>query len=135
MRCAFLAPLLLLAALGCGGSDLEPSTPIDATVTLAYTETLTVANAGGLALRFDAVTEDSRCPLNALCVSAGRAVVKVTVIGTAGAQAVEIASDPAAARAATAQGVRVEWQQLMPYPYAGQPTSAQDYRLTVRVVR
>jgi hypothetical protein len=135
MRRALVVVVPLLLLLACAGSDVGPTTPIDTMLTVGHGQTMSVADSGGLAVRFDAVSEDSRCPMNAMCVSAGRAVARVSVIAAAGAQAVDIASDPVAARAATAHGVRVEWQQLLPYPFAGQPTAPADYRLTVRVVR
>jgi hypothetical protein len=91
--------------------------------------------AASVTLRFDAVSEDSRCPINAMCVTAGRAVVRLSVVAGGASAAVEIASDPATARAATAGSVRLEWQRLEPYPTAPPTTAPQDYRLTVRVAR
>ncbi len=129
--------LVALAVSGCGGSEspLAPQPPIDVTATIAYGQTGAIGDATGLSVRFDAVTEDSRCPINATCISAGRAVVRVTVSGSAAPETADLASDPVNARSASAQGVRIEWQQLEPYPWAGRPTPPHDYRLTVRVVR
>jgi len=132
-----LVAALLFVLAGCGGSDVPvaPSSPIDVTLTLAPGQTLFADSANSVGIRFDTVTEDSRCPLNAMCVWQGRAVAKVTVVAATTSTTVDIHSDPAAARAVSVGHVRVEWQQLAPYPYTIRPTQPGDYRLTVRVKR
>ena len=132
-----LATSLLLVLAACGGTrePVGPAQPIDTTLTLAPGQATTVAGSGGLGIRFDAVTEDSRCPMDAMCVWAGRAGVRLTVTGTEAPAAVEIRSDPADARTASAGDVRIEWRELQPYPSASRPTQPADYRLTVRVTR
>ena len=130
-----LLPLtcFLLALASCGGHTAGPSQPLDARVTVSHGETR--GTEGGVALRFDAVTEDSRCPLNAMCVAAGRAVAQVTIMDNSREARVEIRSDPPASRTAIVGDLRVEWQQLEPYPVAGRTMPPSEYKLTMRITR
>jgi hypothetical protein len=68
MICTLLAPLALSAA--CAGY-VPPSPP-----PARLHQWTRVA---GIRLRPDKVVEDSRCPMNARCVWAGRATVRVTI--------------------------------------------------------
>jgi hypothetical protein len=128
---------VVLAASACGGSaePVSPSQPLDVSLTITNGQTATLDASSGLAVRFDAVTEDSRCPIDAMCISAGQAVVKVTITSANVPTTVQIQSDPVNARAARAGIVRVEWKQLEPYPSFRNPVQPSDYRLTLRVVR
>jgi len=118
---------------GCGGSPVSPS-PVDVQLSLAYGQTVAVGTSG-ISVRFDSVVEDSRCPADAMCVWEGRAVVKVVVSAARTEVDVSLQSSPGSARAVEVGGVRVEWIQLEPYPYAGQPTEPGAYRLTLRLTR
>lgn len=106
------------------------------------TITLTVGEAGAPAglpieLRFVEVQEDSRCPENARCVWAGRAVVRVEARAAGGAPALislglpGLTDDAPASHTVAGQVISVE--ELTPYPTAGQDTPAGAYRLTLRL--
>lgn len=69
MICALLAPLALAAC-----AEVPP--PVPATVTTRIGAWSRVAT---LRIRADKVVEDSRCPMNARCVWAGRATVRITL--------------------------------------------------------
>ena len=126
--------LILLAGLmaSCGSTSVQPSTPIDATLTIPIGQTVTIDGAS-LGVRFESVTEDSRCPINAMCITAGQAVVKVSVVSAHTNGSAELRNTPASAKTAAVGDVRLEFTQLEPYPELGQPKA--DYRLTVRVTR
>ena len=126
-----VAVILPIVFAACAGSPTSPS--IDVMVTMPLGQTVAVTGTS-VSLRFDAVKEDSRCPANAMCVWAGQAVVSVTIRLASREVTVELGSDPAARRTATAQGIRLEWVQLEPYPYAP-VTAPPDYRVTLRVAR
>jgi hypothetical protein len=66
----FVATVLSLLA-GCAAKS-----PIEGPVRLGQ-----VASVNGPRVRADQVIEDSRCPLDAQCVWAGRLIVRVTVLG------------------------------------------------------
>lgn len=70
MICSLLAPLALAACLE------PPATPTPSTVAVGLHRWSRLA---GKRLRAEKVVEDSRCPMNARCVWAGRATVRVTL--------------------------------------------------------
>jgi len=124
----------VLLATSCSGSPARPAGPIDTDITIALGQSAVIAPAG-VTIRFDAVTEDSRCPADANCVWAGRAGAKLAVVIDASEQPFELHSDPEATRAQSVGDLRFEWIQLDPYPMVSRPTQPGDYRLTIRVVR
>ena len=133
MRVTCCAVALVAVLAGCGSPPTAPS-PLDARLSVAYGQTVSIGDPG-TTVRFDAVVEDSRCPADAMCVWEGRAVVRLTVVDAGRETPVEIGSLPASARLATAGSIRVEWVQLEPYPFAGRPSDQAEYRLTIRLTR
>lgn len=132
MACGVAVVPLLLAS--CGGTGVSPSAPIDVRATLAIGQSVQ-ADHSGLAVRFDAVPEDSRCPADAMCVTAGQATLRLTVTSAARQTEVHVQTDPPAARTARAEGLIIECVALDPYPWYSRPTQPGDYRATVRVRR
>jgi hypothetical protein len=126
--------LIALLTASCASSPAGPTAHIDTTFSITLGESVLVAP-GSATIRFDAVTEDSRCPTGAYCVWAGRAGARLGVIMNANERSIQLLSDPKASRAATVDDLRVEWGQLDPYPSLTSPTEPGDYRLTVRVIR
>ena len=73
---AILAVVLIAACLGaaCGGNPTEPTAvPLDQPFDLRAGQSAVVP--GGLKVTFDRVVSDSRCPIDAICVWAGEAVI------------------------------------------------------------
>ena len=89
-----------------------------------------------LRLRFDSVPQDSRCPRDVQCVTAGNARVRLEVtVGSAPPSIVELntAQEP---REAQLEGLRVVLEDLTPYPSAaGRRTPAGEFRATLSVRR
>jgi hypothetical protein len=76
MRGLFIIISLLCA--GCAGNPTQPGhVRLGEPFELRAGRSATLDE--GLAIVFDRVASDSRCPLDALCVSAGDAVVAVTI--------------------------------------------------------
>ena len=82
--------LALLACLAVGAlvpacteSPSEPAKPVDLSLTLAAGQTSAVAGTA-LTLRFVGVTNDSRCPADALCILGGSATVVLEVSSNGG---------------------------------------------------
>src|ERR671912_630345 len=72
----FLLSFCLFAATACDQSLTSPSTPLNTEFVLAPGETMAIESAS-LAVTFDSVTGDSRCPADALCIQGGSADVHV----------------------------------------------------------
>ena len=127
MQYTILATMLLAAAC------VAPSTevPLDQDFEIALGKTVALAGTAQQ-VTFTAVTEDSRCPIDAVCVWAGNARVslRVTAAGTDSTIALNTGSEP---RSATVNRFRVELRGLVPAPRAGTPTPPEAYRATLRV--
>lgn len=78
-------------------------------------------------IRFDTVRSDSRCPMNALCVRAGEAVIALTV-SRAGevAEGRELDTTPAKS-SAEYRNFTITLSQLQPYPRTDRQIQPGDY--------
>jgi hypothetical protein len=130
MRRVFIISALLCA--GCAGNPTQPGRfgePFE--LRAGASATLD----GGLAIIFDRVVSDSRCPINAICVTAGDAVVAVTISqGAAGSGRRELHTD-ARGSEASYLAYTIKLLQLQPFPEAGRPTRPEDYSATFAVTR
>lgn len=90
------------------------------------------ALAAGPAVTFAAVVEDSRCPIDAICIQAGRAVVRLSLAaGDRTRDLLLMTRDGAAAD--TVESLEIRLLTLLPAPRAAAPTPADSYRVTLRV--
>jgi hypothetical protein len=85
----------------------------------------------GVRIRPIAVVEDSRCPINARCIWAGRLVVRTRIDGGAGAEV----ADLTLGKPLDLGGVSVTLVGGEPGKMAGTETRPSDYRLTFAVQR
>ncbi|NUM79708.1 hypothetical protein HUU42_02800 [bacterium] len=90
-------------------------------------------------LSFDRVSEDSRCPVDVVCVWAGNAKIHLTLTGPGGdtqtpnAMPIEInTSNPVAHEIL---GWRFEWLELLPSPYSDQMLDSNAYRIKMNITR
>ena len=124
-----VAPTLLVSCT----SPASPDGPVDASIVLAPGETKTVAGAA-VALRFDGVLNDSRCPGDAICITGGDAIVKISVLENGGSEAAyELHTGNL--QPARHNGLTIALAELSPYPFASRPFPPSDYRATLRVTR
>ena len=80
-----------------------------------------------LRIRFDIVRSDSRCPMDALCVRAGEAVIALTV-GRVGEVPAGRELDTTTARSSTTfQNFTITLSSLQPYPQSASPMQPGDY--------
>ena len=87
-----------------------------------------------LAVKFDGVSADSRCPVDVTCIWEGDAVVEVTASDPPSAgQALELHTAGQFPREATHGRYLIRLVALTPQPREGQPVAAQDYRATLHV--
>ncbi len=71
--------LVLAGTLACGGSPSQPSPlPIGEPFELRVGRTAELAD--DVSVRFMEVSSDSRCPMDAVCVVAGEAIVRIIVV-------------------------------------------------------
>ena len=132
MRAFWTVLPALLSLTGCADWVTGPTVGIGGEFQLRPSEAATVEGTD-LRVRFEAVTSDSRCPADALCVTQGDATAVFTV--RAGGSAASLALHTAAAegRRGAAGAFTLTLVRLDPYPYAGRPISAPDYRASLRV--
>lgn len=122
-----LAPIALLAALGAcriipEGAEVESASQPQAGAA-ALGQTVTV---GALRVTPQEVVEDSRCPVNARCVWAGRLVVRARIAGAGWTETTDLTlGEPRAVR-----GTNVALTSGNPAPETGREVAAADYRFT-----
>lgn len=92
----------------------------------------------GIKVRFTGVENDSRCPMDAICVWAGDAVANFSVELDCECRAaaiqlpLHINLEP---RSGTAYGHRIELKGLQPYPSSASEIKPDAYSAWVRIVR
>jgi len=139
-----LAALVLNACGGNGKKEDQRAYPNEVPATAEYVigfgETLHVE--GGLALEFTSLTEDSRCPMNAMCIWAGNARILMTAtLKDDSIQVIELNTNPDfPTRAQLDMSYVVELRKLEPYPVidpqtGSGPIPASSYEATVFVDR
>jgi hypothetical protein len=137
------AGVFALAALvaGCGGGDDDDfKLPSGTEFGLGVEVQLRIGQTGvisaeSFSMQFQSVPEDSRCPINALCVQAGQATVQL-VAQRSGFAAQSVAlTIPGALASVSYAGYTVRLTKLEPYPVAGQPTNPASYVATFVVTR
>jgi hypothetical protein len=142
-RWSWLAALILTGAAGaCQSAAGPPEVSSNQLVQAELTRTFPLAP-GQLArigpegpyLGFRRVVSDSRCPLDAVCVWMGDAVVQVEFgLTLSNWTSGELHTDPARPPLEVGD-YRVRLTELQPYPAASQPTRADRYRATLVVER
>jgi hypothetical protein len=143
----FLLWFLLFAGWSTPVVPVESSLPPGDSLTLAPGVAATL-DGGKLAITFERVVEDSRCPADVLCAWSGQVVVALRVEAEGDeVQMVELggftdndgnllperagAAPPAGA---DVDGYTVQLLAVTPYPaHAGQPSVAEEYQVQVRV--
>ena len=123
--------LVFLLAAGCSSPTQPDRVPKGEPFDLRIGESALTTD--DVRIRFDAVRSDSRCPMNALCVRAGEAIIAVT-LSRAGEAAVGRELDTTPARSSTAfLNFLITLSQLQPYPRTDRQIQPGDYVGTFRV--
>ena len=121
--------ILVLLVSGCSGSPTEPdrvaaNQPFD----LRVGQTAVMSD--GLRVRFDQVRSDSRCPMDALCVRAGEAIIAVTLSVPGTPSAARDLQTVAAQSQTSYSRFTITLSQLQPYPRSDRQTRPDDYIAT-----
>lgn len=123
---------LIVAAAGAACSSV-PTTPVEATLTLAPGET---GAAGTLAVKFIGVTIDTRCPGDAFCIQMGDAFVALEASVATTRRAFELQLLNPMNQATEIRGYEIGIESLSPYPFASlPPIRHEDYRVTLKIQR
>lgn len=130
-----LAILCLLVATACDEkSPTAPTVPLNERFTLAPGERAAVTGAG-FVVEFQGVTNDSRCPGDAICITGGDAIVQVRVTDSGEAR-YELHTGDSFRASAVHRDARIELVSLEPYPFSSlPPIQPGDYRATLTVTR
>ena len=132
MRRLFLALSVSCLLVSCSESPTGPTVEPVSEFVLAPGETATVSGSG-LTVRFERVTNDSRCPADAICITAGEAEVALS-LRRAGRPADALSLRTAEGRNRAEVG---DWAltltRLTPYPFTDRAIPPGDYRATLRV--
>jgi hypothetical protein len=128
---ALIVALCCLSTTGCLGRSATSPAPIDSKVVLAPGGDAAIDPA--LSVRFVEVAGDSRCPADAVCITAGDATVRVEVR----TEDVTATRDlhTGLMQPVTVEDVRIELLRLEPSPFSSHPIDPAEYRATLRVVR
>ena len=122
----------LLAATACDESPTGPTVSLDTQFTLAQGETASVQGRS-MKLRFESVTGDSRCPGDAVCITGGDAIVRLSATGDGGSVALELHTGDSSRASVTYGNVKVTLLELQPYPFSSRSIAPGDYRATLAV--
>ena len=126
----YVCGLILLLA-GCISPTQPDRVPKNEPFDLRIGES--VLTTDDIRIRFDAVRSDSRCPMDAICVRAGEAVIALT-LSRDGEVPVGRELDTTAARSATTfLNFTITLSSLQPYPRSDRQTRPEDYVATLIV--
>ncbi len=135
---ALLALSFLALACACAGARYTDgdtgrvAAAVGEEFTLARGQTA-VVDGGALAVRFQGVVHDSRCPIDVECITAGNAVVRLR-LSDGGAEEVEL-NTTVGAKEATHGGYTVRLVALRPGTTAGRRIRQGMYRAVLQVTK
>jgi hypothetical protein len=123
-----LWPVVILLMAGCAGPTAPDRVPSGEPFDLRVGQSALTSD--DLRITFDAVRSDSRCPMDALCVRAGEAVIAVT-LARDGDVAVGRELDTTPARDSTPYlNFTIALSSLQPYPRSDRQIERADYVAT-----
>jgi hypothetical protein len=125
-----LAVLAVILIAGCDeASPTAPSVPLNQRFTLAPGESASIAGAS-IVVEMVRVSNDSRCPGDAICIQGGDALVHIVVHGGV-ASNYELHTGDAARGSVQHGTVRITLIELQPYPFNSLPAiRPEQYRAT-----
>jgi hypothetical protein len=126
--------IVALLCAGCAGSSTQPSqTPLGQPFELRSRASAILD--GGLTITFDRVATDSRCPMNALCIWVGDALVLVTISHRAGGAVQRELHTHMSESEASYLAYSIKLLALAPYPRTDRQILPGDYVATLNVTK
>jgi hypothetical protein len=130
--CVLLATVLTAACdSDTPASPTPPGSTGPWTLVLAIGQ-MAVVPGSPLSLKFTAVSNDSRCPVDVTCIQAGEAVVAMEALSRSGDSQFELRTADAA-RVAQIGNYRVELASLFPVQSVSHPIDPATYQVTLQV--
>ena len=129
-----LVILCLFAVTACDENPVGPTVGANERFTLARGEVATVRDFD-LSVQFVSVTDDSRCPADALCIQGGDALVHIRVIEEGAPSSYALHTGDSSRATVTHKQVRIALVELQPYPFSSRTIAPEDYRATLTVTR
>ena len=126
------ACLLIVLAAGACDTSTSPTTPLNTEFTLARGEARTIEDTT-TEVRFNGVTNDSRCPADVVCVTGGDAHVQIRV--SSGLATRDYVLHTGDMKPVTHDSLTIHLVQVSPYPFSSRTISPDEYRVTLRVTR
>jgi hypothetical protein len=125
----------LFAVTACDeNTPTGPSVPLNQQFTLAPGEAVRI-EATPYAVRFVRVSNDSRCPGDAICITGGDALVHIQIFDGTSPTEYELHTGDERRGTVTHATLRVGLVQVQPYPFASlPPIKPGDYRVTLQTV-
>ena len=121
-------PAIALASMAaCFGNPTGPDAVIGTPFQLKAGATATIPDSARL--RFDSLRSDSRCPIDAICVTAGDAIIAVTLMRSSGNESRELHTMPVRSQFLYSKYV-VKLTELQPYPRSDRHARPDDYVAT-----
>lgn len=128
---SFTLALAFLAAVGCD-NPTSPTTSLNSEFTLAPGEGRRIEDTS-TEVRFNSVTNDSRCPADAICVTGGDAHVNIRVIS--GFATREYVLHTGDMKPVTHDSLTIHLVEVSPYPFSSRTIAPDEYRVKLRVTR
>lgn len=119
-------------SIGCVANSNAPSGMLPLTTTLQVGQQTTVSS---LKVTFAGVSADSRCPLDAICITAGDATLQFDLSANGRTARYALQVERPDKRQTTHEGFAIEVQTLEPRPSTGRTIQQDEYRATVKVSR
>jgi hypothetical protein len=117
-----------VAVIGCSGpTDVQ----LEQDFTLAIGKSAAIEGTG-IIVTFIDLLEESRCPINAICVSAGNAKIQLQFRNPRRLAEVNIPDQP---RSEFVDLIEIRLMELTPLPEVGRQFDKSDYRATLRAIR
>jgi hypothetical protein len=137
MNKIFLLGILTVLALVVGGCGKSNPNQIQVSANTAFDLAVgktAIVKGESISIKFDSVTEDSRCPTGVTCIWAGQAKCNMSVVQNGVTTPVVLTQSGGSE--GTMQGFAGKYQVsflLNPYPRAGSQIKPQDYVLSMKL--
>ena len=128
----YVLVVLALGALGCDESPTAPTIPLNREFELGVGQSAVIEDAA-LSVRFNGVSNDSRCPADVLCIQGGDALVHVTATSRTSTRDYDLHTGDM--RPVKHESLTIALVQLQPYPFSSRTIAPGDYRATLKVTR